>query len=287
MGVALIPTTIVLGGIASAILVFVAFWEPLSRALRNVGTEFKRELDIVDLPLRREQLGYTVLAIVVALWGVLVMVTRPGPLEGVLELVVLAGSSLLVTRIYLRLRVARTIRTFSEQLETALRMFAGAVRVGLGLRQALIHVAEQSEDPARRELMRVVAATNLGVSLIDALDDLAARMDAHETHMLVRVLRVQQQTGSDLAVALEGLADTIRDRRRFLRKVRAMTAQGRMSAWVLGLFPALVAVIVLGGQPDLRDVTLTTGVGQMGLGIAAGLDVMAVLVLLRITKVNG
>lgn len=286
MGIALIPTTIAVGGIVSAILILAAFWEPLSGPLRNMGTEFKRELDIADIPLRREQLGYAVLAAVTAIWGILVILTKPGPLEGLLELIVLGGSSLLVTRAYLRMRVARTTRAFTEQLESVLRMFAGAVRVGLGLRQALIHVAEQSENPARRELMRVVAATNLGISLVDALEDLANRMDAHETHMLVRVLRVQQQTGSDLAQALEGLADTIRDRRRFHRKVRAMTAQGRMSAWVLGLFPVVLALIVLGGQADLRETTFTSPVGQMGLGVAAGLDLLAVLVLLRITKVN-
>jgi tight adherence protein B len=165
-------------------------------------------------------------------------------------------------------------------------MFAGAVRVGLGLRQALIHVAEQSPEPARRELTRVVAAANIGVPLVDALDELAHRMNAHETHVLVRLLRVQAQTGSDLAAVLEGLADTIRDRRRFHRKVRAITAQGRMSAWFLGLLPLVIGFLVFMMGPDLRASALGTGVGHLGLALALTLDAAAVLVLLRVTKVT-
>jgi len=287
MGNALIPVGIVLGGIVSVTLIFAAAWQPLSRSLARVGNQFSRELDVSGIGMRPEGLGSVVLAFAVAVWAFMIAFTRPSVVGGALELVIVCGFSLFATKVYLGMRVARCVRQFGDQFETVLRMFAGAVRVGLGMRQALIHVADESPDPARRELTRVVGATNVGLSLVDALDGLAARMTIKETETLTRLVRVQAQTGSDLAGVLDGLADAIRDRRRFLRKVATITSQGRATAWLLGSLPLAVGVFVLVTQPDYRVITLGTAFGRGGLLTALVLDGLAVFFLLRLTRVDG
>ena len=286
MGATLIPVGIVFGGIAAALIVFVSFWKPLAKRLSTVGNQFRREIDLAALDIRPETLGLTLLTVAVTLWIALVMVTHPSPIVGALELALACGLVLFGTKLYLDVLVRRQIKRFGDQFENVLRMFSGAVRVGLGLRQAIIHVAEQSDEPARRELTRVVGSTNLGVPIGDALDELAARMTMQETQMLSRLIRVQAQTGSDLAGVLDGLADTIRDRRRFYRKLAGMTSEGRATAWLLGVLPLFIGVFIYSTQPMYRQVAFGTAFGRIGIAVALVLDAAAVIALLRITRMK-
>jgi tight adherence protein B len=163
-------------------------------------------------------------------------------------------------------------------------MLAGALRVGLGLRQAIILVTEEVPDPARREFMRVIGRTNIGVSIIDALDELAKSMPSNEMAMFSKVVRVQQQTGGDLAKVLEKLAATIRDRRRVFRKMSALTAQGRFGAFIIGALPVGVGGFVIFTQPSMGDALLHTTPGLIALGIAVGLELAAIFTLSRILR---
>ncbi len=88
--------------------------------------------------------------------------------------------------------------------------------------------------------------------------------------MLARVLRVQSQTGGNLGSVLVGLADTIRDRRRLLRRVSAITAQGRATGWLLGLLPVALGAFLAVAEPTLRESMLFTPVGQLFLAARAG-----------------
>jgi tight adherence protein B len=286
MGAALAPTVAVSGAILAVALIFYALWEPFSQRLERYGLAFTRELEVGGLKVRPEALGSTMLAVGIAIWALLLLFTGPGLGLGLFELLATALAVLWGGKAYVRLRATRVVRRFGDQLEGTLRQLSGAVRVGLGLRQALIHVAEQSEEPTKREFTRVVGATNLGLSLSDALDALASRIPTPETKMLTRVIRVQTQTGSDLAGNLDALADTIRDRRRFRRRVSALTAQGRASAWVVGALPVLIFLFVCLTQPDMRSASFDTGLGRMFVAIGFGLDALAAVILVSITRVD-
>jgi tight adherence protein B len=163
-------------------------------------------------------------------------------------------------------------------------MLAGALRVGLGLRQAIILVTEEVPDPARREFMRVIGRTNIGLSVLDALDELAKSMPSNEMTMFSRALRVQSQTGGDLAKVLETLAATIRDRRRVFRKMSALTAQGRFGAIIIGALPLLVGGFVLATQADMAQALLHTKPGWIALGAVFVLEALAAFTLNRILQ---
>jgi len=278
--------TVSLGALAVA-LIFIGTWKQLRTALDAFGAQFKDQIDVTNLRIDAKQLGITLLALGCAVWSVLLLITRATWWLGIIELAITTTAIALGTKLFIHLAVKRTISRFSDQLEGSLRSLTGAVRVGLGLRQAFIHLSERAPEPSKREFTRVIGATNLGIDLAEALDGLARRIPTPETVMLARVIRVQTQTGGDLGGILEGLADTIRDRRRFGRKVSALTAQGRASAWVVGLLPVLVFVAVCVTQPEMRSASFDTIYGREFLAVGFGLDGLAALVLTQLARIEG
>jgi tight adherence protein B len=171
-------------------------------------------------------------------------------------------------------------------LEQALRTLAGGVRVGLGIRQAFIMTAEESRSPIKTEFTRVIGLNNVGMSILDAFDEMAKRMTNPETAMLARVLRVQSQSGGNLAAILSGLADTIRDRRRLLRRVNAVTAQGRATGWLLGLLPIGLGGFLIVAEPTMRNAMLFTPLGLVFLSIALGLDALSIFSIMKIVQID-
>jgi len=180
----------------------------------------------------------------------------------------------------------RRNKKFMPQLESALRMTAGSLRVGLGLRQALVVVAEELPVPAKLEFSRVVGRTNLGVSILDALDELAERMPSPELSMTVRAIRVQSQTGGDLADLLETIADTIKARRTLDRKVQALTAEGRISAYVILALPIGVGIFLGITQPRMGHALATTAIGHAAIATVIVLEALAALIIARMLKVE-
>ncbi|MBV9438890.1 MAG: type II secretion system F family protein [Candidatus Eremiobacteraeota bacterium] len=282
---AVAPWAILIGAVAAIGLLFNSFSEPFFARLGKLGARFETDLEAAGMRTEPHHFVFVLAGVAIASWVVVLLLLRPAPLLAVLALIVCGALSLYFGRTYLRRRRTKRIAMFAEQLEGALRTLAGGVRVGLGIRQALVLTSEQSRDPAKTELMRVVGLSNLGISILDAFDQLALRMTNTETAVLARVVRVQAQTGGDLGTVLEGLAGTIRDRRRLRRRVKAITAQGRATAWLLGMLPIGLGCFVL-TQEELRSSMLFTWLGQTFLAIALLLDALAIFLLTRITRID-
>ena len=282
---ALAPLAIFVGALTALAFIFASVWQPLFERIGTLGTRFGEDIDSAGMRISPERFVFVLVVIATGAWVALLLLTGTDPAIALLVLSVCLVATFFAGRFYLRQRRTRRIALFRDQLEGALRTLAGGVRVGLGIRQALVLTSEQSRDPAKSEFMRVVGLSDLGVSTLDAFDKLAERMTNMETAVLARVIRVQAQTGGDLASVLEGLAGTIRDRRRLLRRIRAVTAQGRATAWLLGLLPVAVGAFIL-TQADLRDAMLFTLVGRIFLGVALGLDALAIFSLVRITRID-
>jgi tight adherence protein B len=282
---AVAPYAILIGAVAAIGLLFNSFSEPFFARLGKLGARFETDLEAAGMSTEPHHFVFVLAGVAIGLWVVILLLLRPSPVWALLALAACGGFALYAGRAHLRRKRARRIAQFAEQLEGALRTLAGGVRVGLGIRQALVLTSEQSRDPVKTEFMRVVGLSNLGVSILDAFDQMALRMTNTETAVLARVVRVQAQTGGDLGTVLEGLAGTIRDRRRLRRRVKAITAQGRATAFLLGALPLGVGCFVL-TQGELRDSMLFTWLGQMFLAIALALDALAVFALVRITKID-
>ena len=252
--------------------------------------EYARQLaDLLDragMQSKPAEMAGVVAAITAVLWILLAFMLRPAPIVGIVLLPLCAGIACLLFYMRIQMKVRKRLDTFVQQLELALRLVSSGVRIGLGLRQALTIVIEEMPDPARYEYMRVVGQTNIGVSVYDALDNLAKRMPSSETLMMARAIRIQSQTGGDLGKILEHLAETIKERRRIQRKISALTAEGRASAGILAALPPFLTGFISLTEPSMGHALLFTAPGHVALGIVFVLESLGVFTLMRMLKVD-
>ncbi len=247
---------------------------------------FRKDIDRADMSFPAEDFMLGVLGAGAVLWLLLNLRFHQSLTIALLLLPISEALAILTGIMFLRFRGRMRLKKFGDQLEMVLRTIAGAVRVGVGLRQAFVIVIEELPNPARKEFRRVVGRTNIGIPLVDALDETAKTIPGNEMKMFTKVVRVQQQTGGDLASVLETLAVTIRDRRRVVRKMNSLTAQGRFGAFIIGSLPVGIGAFVIGTQPDMAQALLHTTPGYGILGLACGLELAAIFTLSKILKLD-
>jgi tight adherence protein B len=170
-----------------------------------------------------------------------------GLLLGALRLNLIAGLLLgavfaYIPIFYLRRRRRRRQQAFSDQLPDVLTLLVGALRAGYGLSQAIEVVVERLPPPSSVEFGRVLRAMGLGVPLQRALNDMARRVDNDDLDLMVTAINVQYELGGNLAQVLDNIGETIRERIRILREVRVLTAQQRLTGYILAGLPIFLAV---------------------------------------------
>lgn len=267
-------------------LLVVATWARIVKALTPLTETYSIGLVKAGIHIRPQDLVIGISAGAVVTWVAYMALLKPEPLAGLIALPVLLVAAFGVCRIIVRRLIARRLAKFTNQLELVLRLMVSGLRAGLSIRQAMLMVVEQSPDPARHEFMRVIGQTNIGMSMYDALDSLAERLPSNEMSMLARAIRLQSQTGGNLAKVLEQLASTIKERRRLQRKIKAITSEGRATGGIIGALPVGVGVLILATNPNMRDAMFFTQIGHFALGLAIALEGMGVYVLALIIKVD-
>jgi tight adherence protein B len=147
--------------------------------------------------------------------------------------------------IFVTWRKIKRHRAFANQLPEALTQLSGSLRAGFSVAQSLDTVAKQMPWPARDEFLRVVREIQLGQSLNIALAHLAERMPSDDLTMIITSINIHQQVGGNLAEILETVADTIRERVRIKREIQVLTAQQRISGYVLVALPVGLGAFLL------------------------------------------
>ncbi|WP_432393630.1 type II secretion system F family protein [Pseudarthrobacter sp. L19] len=174
----------------------------------------------------------------------------------------------------LNVLVSRRRRKFDEQVPDALQMLAGGLRAGHSLLRAVDAAAEENESPMKDELSRVVNETRIGRDLGESLADVARRTSNEDFASITRAIEIHREVGGDLAVVLDNVGETIRDRTRLRGQVKALSAEGRMSAMVLMALPILMFTGLVMFNPTYSKTFLTTIPGF--LMIAASVVLLAV-----------
>ena len=247
---------------------------------------FSLRLDVAGVAIKPEGLATIASIGGMGFWVLIAIVFRPGFLIGALILPLCIAAVCCALYAYISVRMHRRRELFLTQLETAMRLLASGLRIGLSLRLAMNMLTEELHDPVRHEFARVIGQTNIGISPYDALDGLAERMPSNETLMLAKVIRIQSQTGGNLSAILEHLATTIKERRRIARKINALTAEGRIGALVLEALPIGVGGFIIATQRDMAVPLLTTGLGHGILGGVLVLEFLAIVSLNRLLQVR-
>lgn len=148
-------------------------------------------------------------------------------------------------RLYLLLRRNRRQHAFEDQLPDVLTMLVGGLRAGYSLLHSMDVVIEEMPAPASEEFRRVVQEVGLGLPLEQALENLVRRCQSPDLDLIVTAINVQHEVGGNLATILETISSTIRERMRIHREIRSITAQQRLTGYVLALLPFGLSGILL------------------------------------------
>jgi tight adherence protein B len=187
---------------------------------------------------------------------------------------------------FVKFKVAKRRKAFEAQLPDALALIASSLQAGHTALRSVQSMVEESEAPLSEEFERVVAETALGDPLVDALDRMAQRLEVEDLSWVVQAVRIQQTVGGKLADLLFTLADFMRGREEIRREVKVLTAEGRMSAWVLGGMPVFLFFAVKTMSPEYLDPMLRApGVFALigaGISVAIGIGMIMRMVKLDI-----
>ncbi|MBI1891471.1 MAG: type II secretion system F family protein [Burkholderiales bacterium] len=212
-------------------------------------------------------------------------------LWALVELPAVVGIALIVVGLFgpfvyiLRMRNRRLIK-MDEQLPDALDLMARAMLAGHSFSSALNMVALEGPEPISQEFRTTFDEINFGVSLQDALINLATRVASTDLRYFVVAVLVQRETGGNLADLLTNIGNLIRDRQKLTRAVRVLSAEGRLSAWVLGLLPFFVGTAIGSVNPEFLSVLWKDELGRTLTEGAAILMVIGVVWMWRIIKIR-
>jgi tight adherence protein B len=192
----------------------------------------------------------------------------------------------LVVRSVIFRKLERRRKLFGEQLPDNLQVLASALRAGHSFVGALSVVIDDADDPSRTEFRRVVADEQLGIPLEDAIRSVVKRMGNEDLEQVALVAALQRQTGGNMAEVLERVTETIRERFELRRMVHTLTAQGRMSRWIVTALPiGLLLAISLINPEYTRPLFASTG-GRVALMVGSVMLVAGSLVIKRIVNIK-
>jgi tight adherence protein B len=186
----------------------------------------------------------------------------------------------------LRIVARRRTSAFDRQLPDVLATIASTLRAGHGLRPALRAIADDSAPPASEEFARVLGEERLGRPLDQALAAMCERIGSPDLDYVATAVNVQSQTGGSLAGLFDTLSETVRERQRHDRKVKALTALGRMSAITLVGLPLALALLMTLLSPEYMAPLYTTSQGHVLIGVCLASMGVGALLLKRIVSVR-
>ena len=187
---------------------------------------------------------------------------------------------------YIRRRISRRNDDFLKNFPDALDMLVRSVRSGYPISAAIRMVTDNMQPPVSTEFKQVADEVAYGSTLIEALQRLAARIDEPDVHFFVVVLSVQQDVGGSLAEVLQNLSSIIRKRKYLRMKIKAISSEGRATAWVLGSMPFVEGAIVEFVAPDHLTPLFTTSTGHLLLAATLGIAGMGIFIVKQMVNIK-
>ncbi|MGO0121783.1 type II secretion system F family protein [Desulfothermobacter acidiphilus] len=243
-------------------------------------SDVEKKLVQANLAFRAEE--YILLAFFFALAGAyLGFVTTGAVLAALIGALLMGYVPFLVLQ---RLLQGRLLR-FQRQLPDALNLMANAVRSGFGLFQAMDVVRREMPPPVSQEFGIALMENSLGMDAEEVLRRLCQRVPSEELDLAVTAIVIQRQVGGNLGEILQSIASTVRERLRVADEVRVLTAQGRLSATIIGLLPVALFVFLYLTNQDYLAPLFTQASGRWLLALALTGELVGALMLRRIVEV--
>ena len=219
---------------------------------------------------------------VMSVGGILVWASTGSALLG---MAVFAALALMPRLLYKWMRLRR-LQKFEEQLPDALMMLSGGMRAGVGLNSAMQQLVREAQAPLSQEFSLMLREQRLGVTLEQSLSNLNRRIPTQTTTLVVSAMRIASETGGGLAETLERTSNTIRSRLQMEGKIRALTAQGKLQAWVVGLLPIVLMLILNKMEPEAMSLLWNSRTGWATLFVIAFFEFMGIYVIRKIIAID-
>ena len=244
----------------------------LQRAVKMTGQVAERrgilestelKLEHAGIPLRAAEALFLQLAVIFLSFMLVLVATK-----NVLFALVAAGVAFMLPNAVVARKVRKRKKAFQAQLPDMLSLLSGTLRAGYSIAQGFESVSREIDDPMGRELRRVVTESRLGRPLEDALESVAERMESEDFAWAVMAIRIQREVGGNLAELLMTVSETMTQRERLRRDVLSLTAEGRMSAMVLGFLPPALGMVMYVMNREYIARLFQPGLGYTLLGMA-------------------
>jgi tight adherence protein B len=247
-----------------------SFTTALQRALDQANLNWSAAQTLVNLTAA----GCVALAVLLVLH--FSFVVAGGVAAGVFVLPVL----------YLFRRRKKRLKKLVEQLPDVFELLSQALRAGNSLASAMQLIARELPDPAGTEFGRVFHEQNLGLKIEDALRNMAERVGVLDVRFFVTAVLIQRQVGGDLAEVLDKISHVIRERIQLFGTVQALTAEGRLSGYVLLGLPVLVFIVLMFLNPAYMSLLVTDASGKTMLTVAIVMQLMGWAMIKKIVNIK-
>jgi tight adherence protein B len=239
-------------------------------------------LERADLPLRTVELVYAAVGSALTL-SIILAIAGLGPIFIIIAMGV--GGSIPILIVWWKAR--RRLNAIDDQLPDLLVTLAASLKAGHSFRQGIQAVVDEGQPPASKEFKRVLTETRLGRPMDHALADMAERVGSKNLTFVVTAVTIQRQVGGSLAGIFDMVADAVRNRQQFARKIKSLTAMGRMSAYVLVGVPFFMLASITLLNRQYMSPLYHTGTGQKLLMLGVVMITIGSLLLRKIVAFKG
>jgi len=242
----------------------------------------QRMLERADLPLRTVEFFWIMIG---TSFGLALLAAVAGQSAVVILGLMIGGAAAPFLFVWLKMR--KRLRAFEDQLPDLLITIAASLKAGHSFKQGLQAVVDEGQPPASQELKRVLTETSLGRPMDEALADMAERAGSKNFEFAMTAVTIQRQVGGSLASLFDMVADTVRQRQQFARKIRSLTAMGRMSAYTLMGIPFFMAATITLINPSYMSPLYHTHTGRLLIGTGLGMMLVGSAILKKIVSFRG
>jgi len=247
---------------------------------KRFATKVQRDLARANLKLRFAEYYYIRIGASLAL-GVLLFVFRD-PISGVIGFAL----GYMLPRIWVGRRISGRLSAFNKQLPDTITLLSNSLRAGSSFLQSIELVSREGGPPMSDEMGRVVREVNLGLGMEEALHNLVRRIKSDDLDLMVTAIGIQQQVGGNLAEILDTIAFTIRERVRIKGEINTLTAQGRVSGYLVAFLPIGLGAVLNIINPAFMQPLFTQTIGQSLIGVGVVMMTIGFLAIRKITDIK-
>ncbi len=247
---------------------------------KRFATKVARDLARANLKLRVAEYYYIRIGTSLGL-GVLLFVFRD-PLSGVIGFIL----GYMLPRFWVGRKIGGRLGGFNKQLPDTIVLLSNSLRAGSSFLQSIELVSREGSPPMSEEMGRVVREVNLGLGMEEALSNLVRRIKSEDLDLMVTAIGIQQQVGGNLAEILDTIAFTIRERVRIKGEINTLTAQGRVSGYLVAFLPIGLGAALNAINPAFMQPLFTQTIGRILIGVGAVMMTIGFLAIRKITDIK-